>query len=169
YERDLPDRGQPGEVLSLKLTLPEPPPPTDPPTTPPPPTIPCALTALGLDDPRTPEKERAFYTAEGDLSGGEPDSEAGSAFAGSLNTSFIDPPDYGQVPQDIRGDGFSVTRVSKRRGYFARIAGRLPDDEPFSAGSILRGTNYTVFAGLYFKNGRFGGSTIGQLSAADRT
>jgi hypothetical protein len=158
FELDLADRGQPGEVLALRLTL-------NVATR----LIHSELTALGLDDPRTPEKERAFYTAEGDLSGAEPDSEAGKAFAGSLNTSFIDPPDYGTLPQDIRGDGFTVTRISKRRGYFARIAGRLPDDEPFTAGSILRGTNYTVFAGLYFKNGRFGGSTIGQLSAADRT
>jgi hypothetical protein len=170
-ERDLADRGNPGEILALKLVLHPAIPPTD--STPLiSGSIHCELMALGVivDDPATPEVEelRTFYTAEGDLSGAEPDSEAAQVFAGSLNTSFIDPPDYGSLPQDIGGDGFTITRVSKRRGFAARIAGRLPDYEPFSAGSLLRGTNYTIFAGLYSKDGRFGGSTIGQLSVADR-
>ncbi len=154
FERSFKDRDKPGETLELLLTL-------DAGAR----ILNCALTGLGVpDDANDPDPH---YTAEGALSGAEPD-DSGAAFAGSLNVSFIAPLDYGSFPVDFRGDGYSITRVSKRKGFSARIIGRLPDNEPFSAGSRLRGTNYTIFSGLYKKNGRFGGLTIGQLSTADR-
>jgi hypothetical protein len=153
FERDFPDRANEGETLSLRLIL-----HTETRT------IHCELDAQGVPDVAHPN---GVYTAEGELSGAAPDEAAAQAFGGSLNTSFIDPPDYGSLPQDVRGDGFSVTRVSKGGGFAARLVGRLPDNEPFSAGSALRGTKYTIFSGLYFKQGRFGGLTVGDLSAAD--
>jgi hypothetical protein len=115
----------------------------------------------------TVENDGTSYIVPGDLSGEEPDPAAAAAFAGSLNTSFIDPPDYGSVPQDLRGDGFTVARVSKRPGAQGRFAGRLPDNEPFSAGSFLRGTEYTLFTALYKKDKKFGGATFGKVSVGD--
>jgi hypothetical protein len=147
FERDFLEKGNPDGTLALRLTLV----PTNR-------TLRAELTVQDLE---------TLYTAVGDLSGEEPDPAAGEAFAGSLNTSFIDPPGYGSLPQDLRGDGFTVARVAKKRGFVTRLIGRLPDNEPFSAGSFLRGTEYTIFSGLYRKDGRFGGATHGKVSVAD--
>jgi hypothetical protein len=147
FSNDFPEKGNPGGTLALKLNL--------------------VTSNHTVHAELTVEADPAPYVAVADLSGEEPDPTAGEALAGSVNTSFIAPPDYGSLPQDLRGDGFTIARVAKNRGFVARLIGRLPDNEPFSAGSFLRGTEYDIFSGLYRKNGNFGGTTYGKVSIAD--
>ena len=106
-------------------------------------------------------------TANVSLDGTPPDAAAGSAYQGTTSTAFINPPGYGNTPQPILGDGFTIVRVSKSANRTGRFVGRLPDDEPYSGGSVLRGTNFTLYSALYRRLNRPGGQAFGQVSAAD--
>lgn len=104
-------------------------------------------------------------SAAGSLSGAPPDPAAADAYRGTRNVAFIDSPGYGTRPNT--GDGFLVAKVGRNKKLSTRIVGRLPDDEPFSAGSQLRGTNFTIIAPLYPDGDQVGGQAYGDISAAD--
>ena len=106
-------------------------------------------------------------TANLSLSGAPPDTAAGNAYAGTTSTTFINPPGYGNTPQAILGDGFTIVRVGQSAHRPGRFVGRLPDAEPYSGGSVLRGTDFTLYSSLYRKLNRAGGLAFGQVSAAD--
>jgi hypothetical protein len=106
-------------------------------------------------------------SASGQLSGAAPDANASAAHAGTLNTSFINPPSYGSTPQEIDGDGFSLARVSRTKNHAIRVIGRLPDTAALSCGSVLRGSTYTVFNALYRSQRGVGGQAYGQFDASD--
>jgi hypothetical protein len=106
-------------------------------------------------------------SANGQLSGAAPDGTAGQAYQGTTNTSFIDPPGYGSTPQDIDGDGFSISRISRAKSHAIRVIGRLPDTTAFAGGSLLRGSTYTIFSALYRSKHGIGGNAHGSVDASD--
>jgi hypothetical protein len=89
--------------------------------------------------------------------------------------SFIEPPDASTNsdteppptttavdPVPIFGDGFMQVTVGRTAQRFARVVGRLPDyDGACSAGSPMRGANYTLFSSLYKRQRTFGGQLFG--------
>ena len=99
-------------------------------------------------------------TASFTLSGTLPDAVLGPKLAGSMRTSFIDPPNVASGEQEIPGDGFSVVTVGhSAKTRAARFIGRLNDyNAKYSSGSPLRGVDYTVFGSLYKKHGQTFGS-----------
>jgi hypothetical protein len=95
--------------------------------------------------------------------------------------SFIDPPDASTNsdteppptttdldPTPIFGDGFMQVTVGRTAQRFARFVGRLPDyDGACSAGSPMRGANYTFFSSLYKRQKTFGGQLFGMATVAN--
>ncbi len=106
-------------------------------------------------------------TAFGSLSGAPPDPAAADAYRGTTNVSFINSPNYGTGADSIGGDGFLIVKVGKNKSLASRFVGRLPDDEPFTAASPLRGTNFAIIAALYKRGGVVGGQALGPVSAAN--
>jgi hypothetical protein len=106
-------------------------------------------------------------TATGELSGALPDSNVSETYQGTTNTAFMDPPSFGDIPQAIPGDGFSISRISKGKSRAIRMIGRLPDTASFSSGSLLRGSIFTLYTGLYrSKNGAVG-NAYGSVDASN--
>jgi hypothetical protein len=122
-----------------------------------------------------------FATSIG-LNGALPDPTLVEDLKPGLRISFIEPPDPttegegitmlgpspGPAIAEIPGDGFVHVRISKSKKRSSRLVGRLPDASgAFSAGSPLRGTNYTVFSSLYKKHRRQGGQLFGDANVFD--
>jgi hypothetical protein len=115
-----------------------------------------------------------------DLNGALPDPNLIEKLEPGLRISFIDPPDpttegeaaplpeLGPGPAEIPGDGFVFARVGKTKKRASRLVGRLPDAQgAFTAGSPLRGQEYTVFSGLYKKLKKQSGQLFGLTQVAD--
>jgi hypothetical protein len=114
------------------------------------------------------------------LTGAPPDSALAIQLQPGTRISFIDPPDPsnedetetaataplpGPAPAPIPGDGFSVVTLGKTASRAARLVGRLPDyDGAYSAGSPLRGGDYSVFSSLYKKKKAVGGQLFGKAT-----
>lgn len=75
-----------------------------------------------------------------------------------MRVSFIEP----TSTDPIKEDGFTVVTVGKTSKRATRFVGNLPDGTPYSAGSVLRGTEYALRAGLYAqKKPGSGGQLLG--------
>jgi hypothetical protein len=74
-------------------------------------------------------------------------------------TSFIEVPPPGPEDVSFDGDGTVAIQVAKpARVQRGRFAGRMPDGEPFTAGSKFGGGKFPVFSKLYKRNKQFLGS-----------
>ena len=124
----------------------------------------CALDPVG----RTIGGVLTDPTADGGgftLSGAKPDATVVSQLAPGLRTAFIDP--TAAPSGGIAEDGFAVVAIGKTGTRNTRFVGILPDGQPYSAGSPLRGKQYALRAGLYKQKPTVAGGQLLGLADAD--
>jgi hypothetical protein len=117
------------------------------------------------------------------LNGAVPDPVLMEKLQPGLRISFIDPPDpttegeavaaadfepeLGPIAAEIPGDGFVHVRIARKKRA-SRLVGKLPDAQgAFTAGSPLRGSNYTLYSSLYKKKRQPGGQVFGLANVFD--
>lgn len=78
-----------------------------------------------------------------------------------------DAPRDGISPQAVTGFGFYLAKLSKSRSKVnARLAGGMPDQEPFSSGSKVFADRVLLNQRLYKKGRGFGGRVFGEATLA---
>jgi len=83
-----------------------------------------------------------------------------------MRVSFIEP----DSSDPIKEDGFTIVTVGKSGSRATRFVGNLPDGTPYSAGSVLRGTEYALRAGLYSQSKPGSGGQLlglGEIDGSD--